>query len=255
MVKFGADQIISGKKGSYTDEDIDALIAKGEKKTDEMQANLKKDAQHNLASFTLLGDLEGKEGKDTFDFAGENYRDKSGKDSLFIDMGTRERKRARYDVNEYFKEITGETSGMKAHAADAKAKKKKKGPHMQDFQLYNAQRLEELTARERELAQQKEDHLAMISELRKRIATAPPSSVPQLMEEVSELEGMLNQFVLTQPEQAEKAKLLSEGFADWSRKDFKVFCNALEAHGRYAIDKIIDDVAQETGKDKQDIKK
>jgi len=257
MVKFGADQIISGKKGSYTDEDIDALIAKGEKRTDELQANIKKDAQHNLASFTLLGDLEGKEAKDTFDFAGENYRDKRKDDSLFINMGTRERKRAKYDVNEYFKQTmnSGETSGMKAHAADAKAKKKRKGPHMQDFQLYDRDRLEELTARERELAQQKEDHLAMITELRKRIATAPPATVGQMMEEIREMEGMLNQFVLTPPEQEEKAKLLSEGFADWSKKDLKAFCSALETHGRYDITRIIDDVAQETGKDEDDIKK
>eukprot|EP00584_Thalassiosira_punctigera_P009343 CAMPEP_0172537196 /NCGR_PEP_ID=MMETSP1067-20121228/8846_1 /TAXON_ID=265564 ORGANISM="Thalassiosira punctigera, Strain Tpunct2005C2" /NCGR_SAMPLE_ID=MMETSP1067 /ASSEMBLY_ACC=CAM_ASM_000444 /LENGTH=1160 /DNA_ID=CAMNT_0013322443 /DNA_START=23 /DNA_END=3505 /DNA_ORIENTATION=- len=257
MVKFGADQIISGKKGTYTDEDIDALIAKGEQKTEELQANLKKDAQHNLASFTLGADFEGKDGKDTFDFAGENYRDKRKDDSLFINMGTRERKRAKYDVNEYFKQTmnTGETSGMKAHAADAKAKKKRKGPHMQDFQLYDRDRLEDLTTRERELAQQKEDHLSLISELRKRIATAPSANIGQMMEEVKEMEGMLNQFVLTPPEQLEKAKLLSEGFADWSRKDYKAFCNALETHGRYAITKIINDVAQETGKHENDIKK
>ncbi|KAL3791224.1 hypothetical protein ACHAW5_000494 [Stephanodiscus triporus] len=256
MVKFGADQIISGNKGTYTDEDIDVLIAKGEKMTSEMQAKLQQNAQHNLATFTLSGDLEG-DSKDTFDFAGENYRDKRKDGSLFIDMGTRERKRAKYDVNEYYKEMmsTGETSGMKAHAADAKAKKKKKGPHMQDFQLYDRERLEELTARERELAQQKEDHLEMIADIRKRVATAPPADVSQMMAEATEMEGMLNQFVLTPPEQAEKARLLSEGFADWSRKDFKVFCNALETHGRYAITKIIDDVAQETGKDQTDIKK
>ena len=34
MVKFGADQIISRKKVTYTNKDIDALIAKGKKKTD-----------------------------------------------------------------------------------------------------------------------------------------------------------------------------------------------------------------------------
>jgi len=255
MVKFGADQIISGKQGTYTDEDIDVLIAKGEKKTDEMQASLQKNAQHNLASFTLSGDMDNV--KDTFDFAGENYREKRKNASLMIDMGTRERKRAKYDVNEYYKEMmsTGETSGMKAHAADAKAKKKKKGPHMQDFQLYDRERLEELTARERDLAQQKEDYLELIADLRKRMATAPPDAVGRMMDEISEMEGMLDQFVLTALEQAEKAKLLSQGFADWSRKDFKVFCAALETHGRYAITKIIDDVAQETGKDQDDIKK
>lgn len=216
MVKFGADQIISGKRGAYTDEDIDALIAKGEKKTDELQALLKKDAQHNLASFTLTGDMDKSE-KDTFDFGGDNYRDKRKDDSLFIDMGTRERKRAKYDVNEYFKTTMNagaDTSGMKAHAADAK-KKKRKGPVMQDFQLYDRDRLEELSTRERELAQQKEEHLAMISELRKRIPNAPPASVGPMMDEAKEMEGMLNQFVLTPAEQEEKEQLLSEGFTDW----------------------------------------
>ena len=89
---------------------------------------------------------------------------------------------------------------------------------MQDFQLYDRDRLEELTSRERELAQQKEDHLEMITDIRKRAATASSAAVAQLTAEATEMEGMLNQFVLTPPEQEEKARLLSEGFPDWSRK-------------------------------------
>ncbi len=89
---------------------------------------------------------------------------------------------------------------------------------MQDFQLYDRDRLEELTARERELAQQKEDHLEMIADVRKRITNAPPAALAQMIAEATEMEGMLNQFVLTPPEQAEKARLLSEGFPDWSKK-------------------------------------
>ena len=212
-------------------------------------------AKHNLASFTLTGDMESST-KDTFDFGGENYRDKNKGDSMFINMGTRERKRAVYDVNEYYqKEMGGESSGIKAHAADAKARKKRKGPHMQDFQLYDSERLNELTSREKELAQMKQDHLAMISQKRQQASSAPPSSVGQLLEEVTELESMLDQFILTQSEIDEKNKLLAEGFADWSRKDFKSFCTALERHGRYAIDKIIEDVTTETGKTENDVKR
>ncbi|KAL7436596.1 hypothetical protein ACHAXM_005269 [Skeletonema potamos] len=252
MVKFGADQIISGNKGTYSDEDIDALIAKGEKKTEDIQAKMKTDAQHNLASFTLTGDIDDT-AIDTFEFGGENYRDKK-KGGVFIDMGTRERKRAKYDVNEYYRDQMGDTSGMKAHAADAKARKKRKGPHMQDFQLYDRERLEELTKRERELAEQKEDHLKMIADLRKRSASAPPSTVEQLLQEASEMEGMLDQFKLSEQELNEKEKLLSEGFADWNKKDFKIFCNALEKHGRYKLENILEDVVSETGKDENDIK-
>ena len=90
MVKFGADQILNCRGGTYTEEDIDALIAKGEARTSAMQAKLKTDAQHNLASFSLMGDDEG----DTFDFGGENYRgaDKK-KGGNFINLPQRERKR------------------------------------------------------------------------------------------------------------------------------------------------------------------
>ena len=179
-----------------------------------MQAKFE-NAKHNLASFTLSGDMESST-KDTFDFGGENYRDKNKGDAMFINMGTRERKRAVYDANEYYQKAMGGDSKMNAHAADAKARKKRKGPHMQDFQLYNRERLDEISAREKELAQMKEDHISMIEEKRKQASSAPSSSVGQLLEEVSELEGMLDQFVLTVPELEEKNKLLSEGFADWS---------------------------------------
>lgn len=147
------------------------------------------------------------------------------------------------------------TSANKAHAADAKAKKKRRNPIMQDFQLYDQDRLEELADHERELAEQKENHLARISELRRGIVGAPAATVEQMVEEVSKMEGMLNQFALTASEEAEKAELLSEGFADWSKKDFKIFCSALEAHGRYAATKIIDEVSRESGKDEEDIKR
>ena len=58
MVRFGADQILNAKGGTYTDEDIDALIAKGEEKTESMNTKIKTDAQHNLATFSLMGEEE-----------------------------------------------------------------------------------------------------------------------------------------------------------------------------------------------------
>jgi hypothetical protein len=62
--------------GTYTDADIDSLIAKGEERTSAMQARLETDAKHSLADFSLLADDEG--GTDTFSFGGKNYRGASG---------------------------------------------------------------------------------------------------------------------------------------------------------------------------------
>jgi len=271
MVRFGADQILSKKGATITDEDIDALIAKGEERTASMQAKLKTDAQHNLASFSLMGDDEG---TDTFDFAGENYRGAdSGAKGNFINLPQRERKR-NYDVNVYFRETMSSGSGpahgsgvMKAHAADAAAKKRKKGPNYQDFQLFDKERLEYFHAKEKELGVLKEERLNVISAMRSRARNAPSINNPRtimrpgqetsenLNEEADELEKTLNNYNLSNEEQKEKGKLLAEGFPDWNRKDFRAFCSSIERHGRYAIPKILKDVCAECGKDENDVKR
>lgn len=265
MVRFGADQILSGKGGTYTDEDIDALIAKGDARTEEMQAKLQKDAKHDLASFSLLGD-DG--GPDTFSFGGENYRDKNKNAGNFINLPQRERKR-NYDVNEYFRDAmnAGGSSGIRAHAADAAARKKRKGPVFQDFQLYNRPRLDQITQLEREIAAKKEAQIKAIEAIRtkarnapslnnSRVSVAPGESMEELTQKAEDLEARLDtDFKLSQEDQDEKKRLLNEGFPDWIRKDFKCFCSSMEKHGRYDIVSIVDDVAAEVGKAEEDVKK
>ena len=253
MVRFGADQILSGKGGTYTDEDIDALIAKGEEKTDEINAKLQTNAQHNLADFKLLDDADG--GKDTFSFDGKNYRGEGRSVGNFINLPQRQRKR-NYDVNEYFRDAMstgGPTGGMKAHAADAASKKRKKGPAFHDFQLFNRDRLNAIASKERELAAQKEDQIKLISELRARSKTSTEHARQELVKQSAELEGKLSSFELSSVELAEKHKLRQEGFPDWSKKDFKAFCTASERHGRYDFKSVAEDVRNDTGKDPKEI--
>lgn len=253
MVRFGADQILSGKEGTYTDEDIDALIAKGEEKTSEINAKLQTNAQHNLADFKLMDDTDG--GKDTFSFDGKNYRDEGGTVGNFINLPQRQRKR-NYDVNEYFRDAMstgGPSGGMKAHAADAASKKRKKGPALHDFQLFDRERLNAIAVRERELAAQKEDQIKLISELRARAKTATEHARQELLKQTAEMEGKLDEYKLSEAEKAEKHKLRQEGFPDWSKKDFKAFCTASERHGRFDFKSVADDVRNETGKDPKEI--
>lgn len=198
MVRFGADQILSGKGGTYTDEDIDALIAKGEERTNAMQAKLKTDAQHNLASFSLLG--EDNEALDTFAFGGENYRDKQKDSGTFINLPQRERKR-NYDVNEYFRDAMNQ-SGVPAKSAENPNKKRKKTTY-NDFQLFDKERLEYYNSKEREYAIKKEDQMAAISSLRERSKSAPSVhnsrvEIPngESREELIELANQLQQGLL-----------------------------------------------------------
>lgn len=260
MVRFGADQILSGTGGTYTDEDIDALIARGEERTTEMQAKLQTDAQHNLANFSLMAEDEG--GTDTFSFGGKNYRDSEKSAGNFINLPQRQRKR-NYDLSGSTGN-TGLSGSMKAHAADAAAKKKRKGPALHDYQLFNMSRLHALIEKERALASAKEQEVKLIGELRQRAIEAPPLGSGHApgysREELLQLahakeQGLDTSFVLSSKEEAERRSLLAEGFPDWSRKDFRSFCLSLERHGRYDFNSIAQDVLRETDKDLQEVQR
>lgn len=256
MVRFGADQILSGKGGTYTDEDIDALIARGEERTSAMQAQLQTDAQHNLANFSLMS---GDDGNDTFSFGGKNYRDNDKGPGNFINLPQRQRKR-NYDLS------AGAVSGnVKAHGAEAAAKKKRKGPAIHDYQLFDMVRLNAIIEKERDLADKKEKQVKAIADLRQRAVEAPTMgsghapghSREDLLQQAYDKEKELSTdtFSLTREELQEKQDLLAEGFPDWSRKDFRAFCISLEQHGRYDFESISRDMLRETNKDLMDVKR
>lgn len=255
MVRFGADEILNGKGGRYTDEDIDALIARGEERTLEMEAKLQTDAKHNLANFSLLADDD--TGRDTFSFDGKNYRESDKSTGNFINLPQRQRKR-NYDLS-----AVVEANTLKTHAAEAAAKKKRKGPALHDFQLFDLEKLNYYTKKENDLWNQKQEQLRTIKDIQNRALTAPAfgsgvasgNSREELLKMAAELTASLDTMKLTDEEEADKARLLAEGFPDWSRKDYRNFCTALERHGRYDFDAICRDVTNETGKDRAEIQR
>ena len=215
MVTFGADQILSSKGGTYTDEDIDALIAKGEEKTSAIQAKLMTDAKHNLANFSLLGD----DAPDTFMFDGKNYREESRSTGNLINLPQRERKR-NYDVNDYFKEQFGTVT-----TSDA-VKKKRKGPAIYDFQLFDLPRLTALNEKETDLSLKKQEQLNLIRELRLKAKNSPSihnararveyaESIEGISAQIDQIQNNLYRFELSIEDQQEKERLMAEGFQDW----------------------------------------
>lgn len=218
------------------------------------QAKLETDAKHNLANFSLLGD----DVLDTFSFEGKNYRDAEKYSGNFINLPQRQRKR-NYDLGS----ATRETAGMKAHAADAAAKKKRKGPALHDFQLFDMDKLNAILARERAMAGKKEQQVKAISDFRAEASDAPAfgtgvapgRSREELLKVAEQMEEQLSQYKLSDADEEERAKLLAEGFPDWSRKDFKTFCAAVERRGRYDFANISQDVMSETGKDLAEVQR
>ncbi|CAI5726104.1 unnamed protein product [Hyaloperonospora brassicae] len=55
MVRFGADEIFNARGSMITDDDIDAILARGEERTESTKGKIAPDMQHNLANFSLSG--------------------------------------------------------------------------------------------------------------------------------------------------------------------------------------------------------
>ena len=115
MVRFGADEIINTKGGTLSDQDIDALLARGEERTAKDKELITKGMQHTLANFSVQMDETAE--MNLFSFDGKDYRPEEtnrlqGIDGLgvsvdnFISLGQRERKK-NYDVNAEYVNYAG----------------------------------------------------------------------------------------------------------------------------------------------------
>ncbi|GMH91340.1 hypothetical protein TrVE_jg9254 [Triparma verrucosa] len=260
LVTFGADQILAKKGSSYTDEDIDLLLEKSEKRTEDMNAALQKNVQHNLASFSIMGDDEA--GSSIYAFGGEDFKNKGGKaGGMMIDLGQRERKGRNYEGD------GGAGGGFKA---DVKMGKKR-SLNMLDHQFYNKEAMAWFFDREDQLETARQQVQVQVTAIRDQAKLAPSlhnmranlelepgKSSEELFEKAQKIEDeMLSnpELRLSDEERAEKKALIDEAYADWSKGDFKTFTKALEMHGRYNLEQIQQDVANETGKSIKEVQK
>lgn len=227
MIRHGADHIFASKESEITDEDIDAILEKGEKKTIETQKKLESMGESTLRNFTLDAPAES-----VYRFEGEDYRDrqKIAGISHWIEPPKRERK-ANYAVDAYFREAL-RVSEPKA----PKAPRPPKQPTIQDFQFFPP-RLFELLDKE-------------IFFFRKTIGYKVPKN-PDLGSDAGQFQKEEQDKIdeaepLTEEEVMEKERLLNEGFTNWSRRDFNQFIKANEKYGRDDTESIAREVEGKT---------
>ena len=149
---------------------------------------------------------------------------------------------------------------------DVAPRKRRKGPAMQDFQLYNKERIEELNSIESNLDDLRQARINHIKAIRSKAKTAPSinntrvnvepgSSCEELLQKASELESSLSEFDISEEHIEEKEELHKNAFPDWSKKDFKCFCGSLERWGRFDVNNIVKDVSRECGKEEDEVKR
>eukprot|EP00965_Chrysotila_dentata_P104283 3443785-Pleurochrysis_carterae.AAC.1 len=133
MIRFGADAVFKSGSAQPSDEDLDALLARGEARTKADNARFER-TTNSLANFTLAG-----EEKSLYDFEDQDYkasRDSARSVPTFVSLPKRIHKQ-NYDENEYYR-------NRLSKAAEAKPQKQPRQQPLPDFQVKAHTRLNNL---------------------------------------------------------------------------------------------------------------
>ncbi|XP_069895860.1 probable global transcription activator SNF2L1 isoform X4 [Dipodomys merriami] len=220
IIRHGATHVFASKESELTDEDITTILERGEKKTAEMNERLQKMGESSLRNFRM--DIE----QSLYKFEGEDYREKQKPGLVeWIEPPKRERK-ANYAVDAYFREAL-----RVSEPKIPKAPRPPKQPNVQDFQFFPPRLFELL---EKEI-------LYYRKTIGYKVPRNPemPNPVLAQKEEQKKIDGA---EPLTPEETEEKEKLLTQGFTNWTKRDFNQFIKANEKYGRDDIDNIAREV-------------
>ncbi|EGN93575.1 hypothetical protein SERLA73DRAFT_171912 [Serpula lacrymans var. lacrymans S7.3] len=216
MITHGADKIINSNDESLINDDIEAIIQRGEERTQELNSKYEGLNLEDLSNFKSDNSVQ--------QWEGEDFR--SGRKALnfnMLSLSKRERK-TNYSVDSYFKDTL--RAGPSKTEKAPKIPRAPKQIQIQDFQFFDPA-----------LAQLQERELAVHKRLNGIVAVAREAQGPEDTPEKLETERQAAQeFIdtaepLTEEEQQQKEEYTERGFFDWSRRDFQQFVRALENFG------------------------
>ncbi|KAJ3574436.1 hypothetical protein NP233_g1754 [Leucocoprinus birnbaumii] len=216
MITHGADKIINSQDAMLVNDDIEAIIQRGEERTAELNSKYEGLNLEDLSNFKSDASVQ--------QWEGEDFR--AGRKQLnlnLLSLSKRERK-SNYSVDSYFKDTL--------RAGTSKVEKAPKMPRapkqisIQDFQFFPP-----------ELAALQERELAVYKRLNGIPAVIrEPAGEEDTPEKLEEERQAAQEFIdtaepLTEEETALKEEYAQQGFGDWSRRDFQQFVRGLETHG------------------------
>jgi len=217
MIRFGADEVLQLDHAEATEEDLDALLARGEERTATDNARFKSQV-NSLANFTLDG-----QEKSLYDYEDQDWKQRSSSKGPFaVKLKKRTQKRD-YDENEYYRNMLNKSS------AEGRAARAPKQVQIHDFQFYDTETLPKLRDKEASYLQWKQERMLQ------RRARGDEDEDEAALRRAASLERVEQ---LSEEEEAEMAALMEQGFRDWRQKDFKLFVDSCERNGRHNLDAV-----------------
>ena len=223
MIQHGAEEVFESneatgmmKNGAITDDDIEAILRKGEERTAELNAKYEK---------LGLDDLQNFSSENAYEWNGQDFTSKKKDIGMtWINPSKRERKDPQsYSMDKYYRQALN--TGGRTADTKPKAPRAPKQIQIHDYQFFDP-RLQELQDRE-------------TAWFRKEIGYKVPAlDRDDMTDEEKEDERALEQreideaTPLTEEEKELKEQLSDVGFAEWNRRDFQQFINGTAKFGR-----------------------
>ncbi|PFH31946.1 SWI2/SNF2 ISWI-like SANT [Besnoitia besnoiti] len=214
MVQFGADHIFkSGGGEDVTEEELEAILARGQERTDAMNEKLQAHVKKSLLDFTINSTPS----SNLYEYDGIDYTDQQRRadreawaalavQTLEAQNERESRRRMRLQKEQELQ--------MQQNTEQRKVKHVPRAvrlPAMQEWQFYDRRRIEAL-------------HAAELMYYRNQGNTRAP----------------------TDEEREEKQRLLREGFGTWGKRDFIQFVKGNEMYGRQDLARIATEVDGKT---------
>ncbi|KAG7812119.1 hypothetical protein KL921_001351 [Ogataea angusta] len=227
MIQHGAEDVFKNKVNSAgLDTDIEAILNKGKQKTESLNHKYAKLGLDDLQNFTS--------DSSAYEWNGENFAKKEHSTiNLWVNPSRRQRKEHQYSIDNYYKDVlqNGRPSPYKGP----------KQYNIQDFQFYPPQ-LKDLLEKE-QLAYKKkigyqaplldgldseDEFVASDDETKTDQRERVEKGKQRQREEQQKIDTAEE---LTEEEQKQKEELLTQGFANWNKRDFLSFVHSCARHG------------------------
>ncbi|KAJ3044925.1 hypothetical protein HDV00_000208 [Rhizophlyctis rosea] len=230
MIQHGAEDIFQNSSSTISKDDIDDILRRSEAKTAELEDKYSSMGLDDLQNFST------QQGQSSvYEWEGEDFRSKGAAIGRnWIGPGKREKKKVTsYAEDEYYRNV------LQTRGPTKEKVPKPKNPTLHDFQFY-PRRLHELQDREEKAYQKEIGYRVKLPEDFEGTDEEKAQWIEVEQAKIDEAE------MLTDKEMAEKERLQTQGFDNWTKQDFKAFIKACEKCGRDAVE----DIAQnmETGK-------
>lgn len=212
---FGQDNNTISSENQISEDDIDAILRKGEERTAMLNKKYEKLGIDDLQKFSS---------ESAYEWNGKDFTERKKDIGInWINPAKRERKEQFYSIDKYYRQALA-TGGR---TADPKPKvpRAPKQIAVHDWQFFPPG-LQELQEKETAYFHKEIGYKAQL----------PDGPEEELSEREAERDleqqEIDNAAPLTEDEQAKKAKMSEEGFSTWNRRDFQQFINGSAKFGR-----------------------